>query len=694
MDIGKLEQAAARAGISAEFINARGEVQPVSLATRVALLATMSLPVATEPAPLPGYLVLRYQRQQRLAVAGSGDYQWQLTTEQGRQHSGEVTGGQTLALPGNLAHGYHQFLLSQGQKQWHCQLIITPRRCYQPPALAEGKKLWGACIQLYTLRSAANWGMGDFSDLQRLTDEIARHGGAFIGLNPIHALYPAQPEDASPYSPSSRRWLNVLYIDVNAVADFQRSKAAQQWWQQPEVQSRLQAARDSDWVDYESVSALKLTALDLAWQQFCLRDATDADCRRFEEFIHRGGESLLNQACFDALHSALKREDPRNSGWPQWPEAWRQRDSLAVQEFCQQHPQQVRFWQWLQWLAAVQFDACWQRCQKHGMSPGLYRDLAVGVGAGGVETWCDPELYCLQAATGAPPDILGPQGQNWGLPPMDPHILTARACQPFIELLRASMASCGALRIDHVMSLMRLWWVPQGETADRGAYVAYPLDDLIAILALESQRNRCMIIGEDLGTVPLEIIRKLHEYGIFSWKVLYFEQQADGSYRAPADWPRQSMACASTHDLPTLRGFWSTGDLALGEQLGLYPDKLILSRLYSQRAQQKQALLDALHRYGCIPKSSGKRAGTMAMSVMLSRGMQRYIADSNSALLGLQPEDWLDMAHPVNVPGTSDSYPNWRRKLSMTLEEMFADRRMNRLISELNRRRRAPIGEK
>jgi len=250
------------------------------------------------------------------------------------------------------------------------------------------------------------------------------------------------------------------------------------------------------------------------------------------------------------------------------------------------------------------------------------------------------------------------------------------------------MASCGALRIDHVMSMLRLWWIPYGMTANHGAYVSCPVDDLLAILALESQRNRCMVIGEDLGTVPQEIIGKLRRSGIYSWKVLYFEQESADSYRAPQQWPRQSMASATTHDLPTLRGFWNAGDLTLGEELGLYPDKVVLKGLYENRERQKQALLKALHEQGCVPKKLGKRAATLPMSPELNRGMQRYIAGSNSALLGLQPEDWLDMEKPVNVPGTVDQYPNWRRKLSRTLDEMFSDEQINRLIKDLDQRRR------
>lgn len=683
------EKAVTAAGIAKEYINARGKPEAVSVESQEKLLAAMHiLPTAT-PAPLPPCKVLLIQRQLALSVGGRGEFSWQLQTEKGKTYEGVVQGDNALLLPAGLGEGYHQLHLRQGKKTWTCQLIIAPKRCYEPPALKRGEKLWGACVQLYTLRSEHNWGMGDFGDLQRMVAELGKRGGAFIGLNPIHALYPSLPENASPYSPSSRRWLNVLYIDVAAVADFQQSEQAQRWWQQPGTQQDLRAAREADWVDYERVGKLKISGLRHAWTHFSKRASDDEARQDFEGFVADGGESLFNQAVYDALHAAMVKEDAGRWGWPAWPEALQHGNSDAVQQFCRQHQDEVNFWLWLQWLANRQFDDCWQVSQTLNMPVGLYRDLAVGVAEGGVETWCDRELYCLKASVGAPPDILGPQGQNWGLPPLDPHVMKARGYQPFIDLLRANMASCGALRIDHVMSLLRLWWIPYGETADHGAYVSYPVDDLMAILALESRRQRCMVIGEDLGTVPEEIVGKLRDFGIYSWKVLYFEQRKDGSYRSPDNWKRQAMASITTHDLPTLRGFWSLGDLTLGEKLGVYPDKAILNDLVENRQKQKQALLDALHRTGCVPQRYAKRAADREVDDVFKRGVHRYVAESRCALLGLQPEDWLGMQNPVNVPGTTDNYPNWRRKLSTDLAAMFADDGVNRLLKETDRRRKA-----
>ncbi|GAB5070160.1 4-alpha-glucanotransferase [Citrobacter sedlakii] len=689
MESKRLDNAALAAGISPHYINAHGKPQSIGAETKRRLLDAMHrIPDAGKATtPVPGVRVFTAGKKMSLTVEGKGEFSWLLTTEQGEPFKGHATGGKAFNLPAKLPPGYHSLMLTQGEQRSHCRIIVAPKRCYEPQALLDGKKLWGACVQLYTLRSDNNWGIGDFGDLKAMLVDVAKRGGAFIGLNPIHALYPANPESASPYSPSSRRWLNVIYIDVNAVDDFRLSEEAQAWWQMPTTQQTLKQAREAEWVDYSTVTALKLAALRMAWKRFAVRD--DEQMAAFRHFVAQEGESLYWQAAFDALHAAQVKEDELRWGWPVWPQAYQSVDSPAVKAFCDEHRDEVDFYLWLQWLAYTQFAACWETSQGYSMPVGLYRDLAVGVAEGGAETWCDRELYCLKASVGAPPDILGPLGQNWGLPPMDPHIMAARAYEPFIELLRANMQNCGALRIDHVMSMLRLWWIPYGETADHGAYVHYPVDDLLSILALESHRHQCMVIGEDLGTVPVEIVGKLRDSGVYSYKVLYFENDHEKTYRAPKAYPEQSMAVATTHDLPTLRGYWESGDLTLGKTLGLYPDDVVLRGLYQDRELAKQGLLDALHKYGCLPKRAGRKASLMAMTPTLNRGMQRYIADSNSALLGLQPEDWLDMAEPVNIPGTSYQYKNWRRKLSATLEAMFADEKVNKLIKDLDKRRRA-----
>ncbi|WP_413731402.1 4-alpha-glucanotransferase [Sodalis sp. RH20] len=685
-----LEQISAQAGIGSDYINALGQRQAISAQTKRRLLDAMgrgSGLAAVSQDPLPPVAVWRRDAPAALTPGGRGDYRWQLRTEQGGTLQGEISAGSPLSLPHTLACGYHRLTLSQGAREWHCRVIIAPPRCFQPGALLAGQKLWGACIQLYTLRSAVNWGIGDTGDLKTMVREVARRGGAFVGLNPIHALCPATPGDASPYSPSSRRWLNMLYIDINSLEDFHLSLAARSWWAREEVQQALALARAAPEVDYPRVGALKLAALRLCWQQFSLRGEQDAQRLAFAAFVRLGGDSLRHQAEFDALHAYLLARDPSWRRWQDWPAEYRASQGAGTQAFRRRHAGEIAFYLWLQWLADRQFAECSALCRALGMPLGLYRDFAVGVSAGGAETWSDPALYCLEVAIGAPPDVLGPQGQNWGLAPMDPRVMAARGYQPFIDLVRSNMQGCGALRIDHVMSLLRLWWIPRGDTAGQGAYVHYPLDDLLAILALESLRNQCLVIGEDLGTVPHEILARLRDSAVYSYKVLYFERDARHHFQPPEAYPPQSMATAATHDLPTLRGYWGAGDLSLGKTLGLYPDAAVLHYLHEDRRRARQGLLDALHRHGGLPRRVSRRADGLPMSRMLNHAIHRYLADSGSALLGLQPEDWLDITTPVNVPGTSDGYPNWRRKLTRSLEEIFADKGINALLRDINRRR-------
>jgi len=685
----ELEQAAKRAGILDSFINMLDEVQTVSSHTQQALLEAMGRDEQEpETGPLP--LVKVFLAGERLSFIpqGEGQYQWQLTLENGDISVGEGTFGEPLELSRDTVLGYHQLTLTWQRQQWSCRTIVAPSRCFEPEALVNGEKLWGACVQLYTLRSENNWGVGDFGDLKQMIEQLGTRGGAFVGLNPIHALYPANPSSASPYSPSSRRWLNVTYIDVNAVEEFTGSQQAQSWWQSAETRAALDKARSVDYVDYPGVMALKITGLKLAWREFQILAEAGQRKRDFRDFVLLGGESLRQQAVFDALHTHLSETEQGLWGWPAWPAPYQDPQSAEVAEFCERYHDEVAFFLWLQWLAHCQFAECYQTSVALEMPIGLYRDLAVGVAEGGAETWCNRSLYCMGATVGAPPDILGPQGQNWGLPPLDPNVMKARAYQPFIDLLRSNMADCGALRIDHVMGLLRLWWIPKDQHAGFGAYVSYPLNDLLAVLALESQRHQCMVIGEDLGTVPKEIVASLRESGIYSYKVLYFEHDKQLIYRAPQDYVAQAMATVTTHDLPTLRGYWQGDDLTLGEKLGIYPDAEILAHLRRERALTRQALLDALHRHHYVPKSLSTRAESMEMSETLNLGLQRYLADSASALLGLQPEDWLDMSTPVNVPGTNSEYPNWQRKLTTPLEAMFKNQRIDRLLKDLNERRK------
>ncbi|OFC71864.1 4-alpha-glucanotransferase [Alteromonas confluentis] len=603
-----------------------------------------------------------------------------------------------IALPFDVPLGYHDLvLLVEGDDEPLCsmRIIMAPNKCFIPEAIEKGKKIWGLSVQLYCVRSENNWGMGDFTDLANLTAKAAESGAEFIGLNPIHALYPANPDACSPYGPSSRRWLNYLYLDVTALPYFD-DEHVQAVVNTDDFQQQLAAARGTDFIDYAAVAGLKLPALSAVFDIYYekhLKTNTKQN-REFKAFVEAGGESLDMLAVYDTLQEKLAEEGKPSWGWPVFPDEFKEYHKPEVAAFKKKNKKRVTFFLFLQWQAAIQLQAASDVAVASGMSVGLYRDLAVGVSEGSAEIWGNKDLYCVGASVGAPPDILGPLGQNWGLPPMDPHKLYEQKYQPFIDLFASNMAGSGALRIDHVMALLRLWWVVKGDHAKDGGYVYYPVDDLLAILALESHRNQSLVIGEDLGTVPEEIREKLADNGVHSYRVFFFEQAEDGGFFSPSHYPVQSMSTLTTHDMPTLTGFWHCLDLEMGKELGLYPTDEILSQLYTDRHENKQAILDTLHGHHSISENVSRDVNYTGMNTELNRGMQLHMASGSSALLSLQLEDWLEMDKPVNVPGTFNEYPNWRRKLSQTLESIFNNQDITHLARQLTEVRKQASTDK
>ena len=595
-----------------------------------------------------------------------------------------------IDIPMQLPLGYHTLsIVIDDDVLGSMRLIIAPSSCFKPKVLNAGEKVWGLSVQLYCLRSDHNWGIGDFSDLSFLVEKLAKQGAQFVGLNPIHALYPANADACSPYGPSSRRWLNFIYIDVTTLDGYQQD-STQAVVNDVSFQQQLQKVRAADWVDYQLVTKLKLDALEkvFEYQNSQYLSKNTKLNKVFKAFVDDGGDSLQTLAVYDALQESLAAQQKPFSGWPVFPKEFSDFHNPAVKTFTKKHAKRVKFFLWLQWQAALQLELANQVAQKSNMSIGLYRDLAVGVSEGSAEIWGNKALYCTEASVGAPPDILGPLGQNWGLPPMDPEKLFEQQYQPIIEMFDANMRATGALRIDHVMALLRLWWVVKGDDAKKGGYVYYPVDDLLAILALESHRHQSLVIGEDLGTVPDEIRTKLADNGVYSYRVFFFEQAPDGGFFSPFHYPEQSMSTLTTHDMPTLAGYWHCDDLTLGKELGIYPTEDILSTLYASRHQNKQSILDTLHGHHSINDEVGRDVHNVNMSKALNFGMQLHMASGSSALLSLQLEDWLEMDKPVNIPGTFNEYPNWRRKLTRNLQDIFNDSSLNELAANLTEARK------
>jgi 4-alpha-glucanotransferase len=723
VDKALIETLAQLRGIGDAYQNYRGELQHFSLETKASILSAMGCKVDDTDALAGEIAQLESTRSRKLlptmaAARGArigfdinvtarefgGTILWRVLLEDGSRLEGAVSSAdcaevwrgevqgswitrRRFELAVDLPPGYHQFEAKiAGGAADHCLLIISPPKCFEPPAIAAGARLWGVTLQLYTLRSNANWGIGDFRDLEMLIRWMAACGAGFIGVNPLHALAPAEPERSSPYSASSRHFLNVLYIAVPAVPEFEQCLAARARIADPEFARRLHGLRAQQLVDYRGVADLKFEILALLYQDFRDKHLAVASerGRDFLGFVARHGVPLQLHARFDALDRYFRATYGSASGWMSWPQEYRDVNGAAAARFALEHPAEVEFYAYLQWLAHDQLLQAQALTRELGMPIGLYGDYAVGANPSGSETWVDQASYCLGAEIGAPPDHLALKGQGWGIPPPDPAVLQAQRLQGFVQLIRDNMRYYGALRLDHVMSLCRLWWVPAGCAATAGAYVHYPLRQLLTVLSLESARNACLVVGEDLGVVPDEMRQAMPEFGLYHYKVLLFEKIA-GRFRRPDEFVRHALAAATTHDLPTLRSYWEARDVELRRRLNLFPSAEIESDIVRERDQDRELLLLALREQGINPAHPA--APLEPYTDDLGHALHLYLARSSTALVALQIEDLLGMIDPVNVPGTFAEYPNWQRKLTVSIEDMQARSDLAARFAEINRAR-------
>ncbi|WP_076998364.1 malto-oligosyltrehalose synthase [Variovorax sp. KK3] len=706
-------------GIALDYHDIWGQHQPVPRETLLALLAEFGLGqpggASTAPPALPPVLAIRaldaHWTVPLRMPSSMQQLRWQLIDEAGTVHqqgeldayalhetgsadiAGERWSDRPLRLGIALPMGYHRLRIDGLAGE--TLVVSAPERCWSPAALDHGGRVWGTAVQLYALRSSRNWGIGDFGDLVTLVSQMAQHGAEVIGLNPLHALFPHNPAHASPYSPSSRRWLNVLYIDVEAVADFAGCEPAQRLVGSPDFQGRLAALREAELVDYAGVSQAKFEALELLFAHFRAQHldadgtaARDDAGRAFLRFVAEGGAALRGHALFEALQAHFHAADGQVWGWPMWPEAYRDPASAEVAEFARTHAARVQYHQYLQWLAHTQLARAAAQCKALGLGIGLYLDLAVSSDRGGSDVWTEGTGFAADASVGAPPDEFNPGGQGWGLPPLRPDRLRTAGYRFFIDTLRANMRHAGALRIDHVMGLMRLFWIPAGRTAREGGYVHYPLDELLAIVALESQRLRCLVIGEDLGTVAPAMREALSRAGVLSYRLLFFEREGDGAFRAPAAYPAQALAAVGTHDLPTLAGWWRGEDLRLRLSLGLIADAAQLEQQTIERARQRLQLLFTLQRAGLIGTDEIAQGGAGAtLTPAVVEAIHAFLAAAPSAVMMVQLEDVLGAAEQINMPGTTHEQPNWRRKLPADLQALARSDAMASLGRTLTRLR-------
>jgi (1->4)-alpha-D-glucan 1-alpha-D-glucosylmutase len=591
-----------------------------------------------------------------------------------------------------LDPGYYAMTFEVGdQALARTRCAVVPRRCYRPPALRQaGARAWGVAAQLYGVRSRRNWGIGDFTDVRTLIGACASTGAGIVGLNPLHALFPHNPLHVSPYSPSSRLFVNPLYLDVEAVENFAECDAARMLVESAAFRERLAALRASELVDYPGVAAAKhevLERLFASFQNLHQRKRTQR-AAAFEAFRHDAGEPLRRHALFEALQEHFFAQDPAGWGWPAWPEAYRDPEAPEVARFERSHARRIDYYAWLQWQCDLQRAAIAEDVASAGVAIGVYTDLAVSIDPGGAEAWARQDLYAKAASVGAPPDAFNREGQDWGLPPIVPGRLRAMHYEPFLATLRANMRHAGALRIDHVMGLMRLFWVPRGGKPADGAYVHYPFDDLAGLVALESHRHRCMVIGEDLGTVPDDVRRTLQAHDVLSYRVLMFERD-DARFRPSQSYPEGALATASTHDLPTLRGWWEGYDIGVRKGLGMIASDEEAARQRDERRNDRDQLVAALDAAGALSDGARADAHLPTLTVELAQAIVAFLASTPSVIAVLQLEDMLLVQEQANVPGTIDEHPNWRRKLPAGLEDALSREPFAALAAKLSQLRPA-----
>jgi 4-alpha-glucanotransferase len=586
----------------------------------------------------------------------------------------------TAPLPAGLPLGYHTVTARLDNRQASAHYIVTPDRAYTPPHLGRGGRTAGIAISLYGVRSARNWGCGDFTDLLEVVDWAGSelHAG-FVGLNPLHAIHNRRPFNTSPYLPNCIYYQNFLYLDVEAVEDFARSRRAQEARRCGAVVNEIEAVRASPYVEYERVAALKLRFLKLLFVQF-LRERRHANSQsgtaraaEFDAYCAREGPLLEDFATYCALDEYLHRRDPNLWTWPEWPEHYRDPRSPETFAFRRKHWRSVMFYQYLQWQIDLQLRRAQQHARDRRLAIGLYHDLALATDRFGSDLWAHRAFFVGGCRVGSPPDDFSPKGQDWGFPPPDSERHREDGYRLFAEAIRKNCRHGGALRIDHVMRLFRLYWIPDECDASEGAYVRETSDDFVRILALESVRNRVTIVGEDLGTVEPEVRKTLERFGILSYRLFYFEKDEQGRFRRHENYPVQALVSSTTHDLPTLAGFWVGADIEARRAAGAIDDEAYRSQLEA-RAQEKQKMLDVLFDHALMPANLPRNARVYPeLTGELHNAVVGFLALTPSQLLAINQEDLTKETAQQNLPGTTWQYPNWGRKMRFTVEQLRSD---------------------
>jgi 4-alpha-glucanotransferase len=637
--------------------------------TRVLSESAKWLPLTLEQ-DKPANICFELQLENGQAIAGGIEFD-QLPFEREVQAGGERWTMRQLRLPTETPQGYHKLKVTiNGAAAGECNVIVCPDRAYLPENLASGR-IAGFNVALYGLRSSRNWGCGDFTDLRPLIDWAHDCGFAFIGLNPLHALHNRVPYNTSPYLPLSIYYKNQIYLDIEAIEEYRRSVCAQQLRQSPQVESLIQKLRDAEFVQYELINRLKHCFLKLLYREFRRPHTSSLRRKAFADYCRREGDLLHRYALYRALDEVLHKENRNRWTWRDWPAEYQTPESEACREFAQHHPRLIEFYKYVQFLIEEQLSAAQAYAKQKGMPIGLYHDLAVATDRCGSDIWAHRAFYVNGCRVGAPPDDFSPNGQDWSFPPPHPEAHREAGYQLFRESIRKIVQHGGALRIDHVMRLFRLFWIPEGFEPKDGAYVRDYASNLMHILALESVRSKNIIIGEDLGTVTDEIRQMLSQFGILSYRLFYFEKNyPDPEFKASHQYPRHALVASTTHDLPTLAGFWTFRDIEARKAAGLIDERAYWNQI-EERKREKQRMLDRLHSESLLPPHYPRNAEQVPeLDGDLHNAIIGFLAQSPAAILLLNQEDLTKETEQQNLPGSTAQYPNWMRKMKAQLEEL------------------------
>ena len=621
-------------GIQTEFLDGQGH-RHVTDAEALKIILD-ALPVRKPYRFLKQTVVIRSGRPARteLSHAATFPLRWKIVAGLKVIAVGE-THDRVIGWPADLPVGSYRLHLTDASSfTEEAPLIVASPRAFD----GDFDRCWLLAVQLYGVRSTRNWGIGDFTDLAGLI-ELAGHLGADgVGLNPLHALFDDRPADCSPYSPNSRLFLNALYIDVEKLPEFQRGIFATS-------SKDIARLRASDTVDYIGVAELKWRALRLAFETF-KAGANNARRQDFEKFRAERAPLLSRFACFEVLRHKF------NKPWWEWPEEWRKPDDVKFARLrAGTDAAEIEFVEFVQWTADRQLQSCRDLAARRGMKVRLYLDVAVGVQADGFDAWNEQVAISRHLAVGAPPDSLNTSGQNWGLAGFNAAGLEIKSFEPYRDMLRASMRYAGAIRLDHVLGLKRLYLVPHGFAADNGAYVQMPFEALLAATALESVAHRCVVIGEDLGTVPEGFREQIADWGIWSYQVMMFERDDQGKFRDIDHYAPNALVTFNTHDLSTYAGWRSFSDLALKRSLGIDPGESDDARWHALAL-----LTDVLRHHGIDRHDLNAVVG--------------FLARTRSRLLAISLEDLLGVIDQPNIPGTVNEHPNWRQRLPLAIDEI------------------------